>query len=91
MNSRFVAITVAFGLTLVLLASVSFGGSPVQKPMVPLDITLMAFKEQGVWYDLCEAPAFLVRIPPYYATFGPPPSYCPPPLCGPPMPPRIVK
>jgi hypothetical protein len=47
----------------------------------PLDPTLMAFKDQGVWYFLCEAPVHNYRIPPHYLTYGPPPvPYCPPPM-----------
>jgi len=62
------------------------------KPAAPLDASLMAFKEHGVWYDLCEAPAFLVRIPPHYATYGPPPvPCCPIPMTGPRQHPVKVK
>jgi hypothetical protein len=50
----------------------------------PLDASLMAFKEQGVWYFLCEAPTYPYRIPPHYLTYGPPPPCCPVPL-GPPV------
>jgi len=68
------------------------GGSYMGKPAAPLDASLMAFKNQGVWYDLCEAPAFAVRIPPHYATYGPPPvPCCPVPLKVPPGPPMKVK
>lgn len=45
----------------------------------PLDVSLMGFKDQGVWYFLCEAPAYPVRIGPHYLTYGPPPPCCPPP------------
>ncbi|MEW6350573.1 MAG: hypothetical protein AB1646_16030 [Thermodesulfobacteriota bacterium] len=49
-------------------------------PHVPsLDVTLMAFKEQGAWYFLCEAPQFQCRTPHHYSSFGPPPPHCPPP------------
>jgi hypothetical protein len=59
------------------------GGTPrVQEP--PLDTTLMGMKEQGVWYFLCTAPAFPHRIPPHYATYGPPPPPCGPVPCAPP-------
>ncbi len=45
-----------------------------------LDMTLMAFKEQGAWYYLCEAPEFQCRTPNHYLSFAPPPPYCPPPV-----------
>ncbi len=52
-----------------------------------LDSTLMATKEYGVWYFLCEAPEFQCRTANYYLTFAPPPPYCPPPvICPPPVP-----
>src|SRR5271157_6588737 len=44
--------------------------------MPPLDESLIGMKEQGVWYFLCDAPIFFYRIPPHYATFGPPPPPC---------------
>ncbi len=58
----------------------------------PLDQTLMGFKEQGVWYFLCIAPEYPIRIGPQYATYGPPPPPCPPPLClAPVKPPKSRK
>ncbi|MBI5570253.1 MAG: hypothetical protein HY914_09940 [Desulfomonile tiedjei] len=39
----------------------------------PLDYTLMGFKNQGVWYFLCEAPVVVYRVPPHYLTYAPPP------------------
>jgi hypothetical protein len=39
---------------------------------------MMGFKNQGVWYFLCTAPAFPVRIAPHYFQFGPPPPCAPP-------------
>ncbi|MGC8908872.1 MAG: hypothetical protein ACP5M0_15735 [Desulfomonilaceae bacterium] len=73
-------------------ASVYAGGPCNGKPAAPLDASLMAFKEQGVWYDLCEAPAYLVRIPPHYATYGPPPiPCCPVPVQAPATPPVKIK
>lgn len=46
------------------------------------DHTLMGFLEQGVWYFLCTAPAYPVRIGPHYQTYGPPPPPCPAPPCA---------
>lgn len=58
-------------------------GAPAKAPYgPPLDPTLMAMKEAGVWYFLCEAPIYPERIPPHYMTFGPP---CPPYCCPPPQ------
>jgi hypothetical protein len=51
--------------------------------MPPADLSLMAFKEQGIWYFLCSAPEFPYRIPLHYLTYGPPPPQCVPPPCGP--------
>ncbi len=45
----------------------------------PLDVSLMGFKDQGIWYFLCEAPTYPVRIGPHYLMYGPPPPCCPPP------------
>lgn len=51
----------------------------------PLDVSLMAFKEAGIWYFLCTAPMYCQRIPPHYQTYAPPPPPCyPPPCLGPP-------
>lgn len=64
-------------------------GKHLQGP--PLDHTLMGFKEQGVWYFPCVAPEHHPRIPPHYATYGPPPPpYCAPP-CAPVGPPQVLK
>jgi hypothetical protein len=53
----------------------------------PLDLSLMAFKEQGVWYFLCEAPIYLYRIPPHFLTIAPPPACWPMPPVHAPCPP----
>lgn len=67
-------------------------GPQFGKPPAPLDLSLMAFKEHGAWYYLCEAPAYRVRIPPHYATYGPPPvPCCPIPARVPVGPPVKVK
>jgi hypothetical protein len=64
-----------------------WGGFVPRVPAAPLDQSLMAFKEQGVWYYLCSAPVYPCRIPPHYLTFGPPPPhYCPPPCAPAPVP-----
>jgi hypothetical protein len=46
----------------------------------------MAFKDQGVWYFPCAAPAFPLRIGFHALSYGPPPPYCGPgmfpPECG---------
>ena len=68
----------------------SNAGGPVGVYGPPLDQSLMGFKEQGVWYFPCVAPAYPYRIAPQYATFGPPPPPCGPVPCAPPMPPRKV-
>jgi len=71
-------------LGLALFAGAGYGEMSGQgkgkKP--PLDPTLTAFKEQGVWYFLCEAPTYCQRIPPHYLIYGPPPP------CGPTPPPQ---
>ncbi len=79
-------------IIVVLIASCSFaasvalaGGGVVVPQRAQLDPTLMAFKDQGVWYFPCEAPIFNPRIPPHYVTYGPPP----PPYCCPPVNPGI--
>ena len=84
-----VAVVAVLGMALYVPAA-SAGGPYSNKPPAPLDESLMAFKEHGVWYDFCEAPAFAVRIPPHYATYGPPPPPCCPipvgvPLMRPPI------
>ena len=83
-----------FVLTLVVMVSVVVcraGGPAGHMQGPPLDHTLMGMKEQGVWYFPCVAPEFNPRIPPHYATYGPPPPpYCAPP-CGPVGPPPIRK
>lgn len=84
LNSRFLGGIVAVVILGAHISAACAGGPYSGKPAAPLDVSLMAFKEQGVWYDLCEAPAFHVRIPPHYATYGPPPvPCCPPPAFGP--------
>ena len=80
--SIFVALTVS---VCVLISSAMAGGGIVVPHQAQLDPTLMAHKDQGVWYFLCEAPTFYKRIPPHYVTYGPPP----PPYCCPPAHPGI--
>ena len=48
------------------------GGSKIRYTP-PIDVAMMGFKNHGVWYFLCHAPAFPVRIAPHYLEFGPPP------------------
>lgn len=70
---------------------------PAHQRTPPLDHTLMAFKEQGVWYFLCTAPLYCQRIPPHVQTYAPPPPPCfpvgssvgPPPAKKPPRAPLI--
>ena len=57
----------------------------------PLDETLMAFVDQGVWYYLCTAPVYPCRIAPRYLTYGPPPPPCCPVPYAPPPPPVPCK
>jgi hypothetical protein len=80
-------------LLLVSSLSLAFAGGPGQVGPAPaqygppLDPTLMAMKEAGVWYFLCEAPIYPQKIPPHYLTFGPPPpAYCCPPQVMAPVP-----
>lgn len=84
--------TVAPVLVCVILLSAAFclagGPRPTYMP-APLDESLMAFKEQGVWYFLCEAPMFPYRIPVHYQTYGPPPPCGPPAHPGPQLPPPV--
>ncbi len=52
----------------------------------PLDYQLMAFKNSGVWYFLCDAPLVQDTVPPSYLTAWPPPPPCGPrPLMAPPV------
>jgi hypothetical protein len=78
-----------------LVPAIAVAGAPVGAPgpggLPPLDQSLMAFKEQGVWYFPCVAPAYLCRIPPHYATYGPPPPVCPPPPMAYYPPPKLMK
>ncbi len=65
-----------------LLPGLSAAAGPLPPPgfsQPPLDLSLMAFKEQGAWYFLCEAPVYLYRIPPHVLTFAPPPPCWPMP------------
>ncbi len=51
-----------------------------------LDHQLMAFKDTGMWYFLCEAPLVQDHVPPSYLTAWPPPPPCGPmPLMAPPV------
>jgi len=75
----FISIIIAFWS----IAPAAQAGGSLARRGPALDYTLMAFKEQGIWYFLCCAPEYGLRIPPHYLTFGPPPPhYCPPP-CAP--------
>ncbi len=68
------------------------GGGSGKGGLPPLDYSLMGFKDQGVWYFLCTAPAYPVRIGPHFQTYGPPPPPCPVPPCAfPPPPKRTMK
>lgn len=67
----------------VLLCSSVYAGGTAGGKEPPLDPVLMGMKEQGVWYFLCAAPAYPHRIPPHYATYGPPPPPCGPMPCAP--------
>jgi hypothetical protein len=73
---------------LLLSVSVALGGGAAKPPPglvhATTDPVLTAFKEQGVWYFPCVAPAYLCRIAPQPMTFGPPPPCGPPtPVCAP--------
>lgn len=80
---------IAVAMMLSPMALNAGGFAPAYGP--PLDTSLMAFKEQGAWYFLCEAPTYPYRIPPHYLTYGPPPPCGPVPPCGPPLGPRPAK
>ena len=76
-----VAMLAVIGL---LLPGLSGAAGPPPPPGFgppPVDWSMMAFKEQGVWYFLCEAPVYLYRIPPHFLTFAPPPPCWPTPPC----------
>jgi hypothetical protein len=86
-NKFFYLVPVIAAAIMLSSAVVNAGGfAPAYGP--PLDASLMAFKEQGVWYFLCEAPTYPYRITPHYLTYGPPPPCGPVPPCGPPSGPR---
>lgn len=81
---RWVLFLTVFMMVTVAVCRAGGSGRYTQSP--PLDHSLMGFKEQGVWYFPCAAPEHQPRIPPHYATYGPPPPpYCAPP-CAPAMP-----
>ena len=82
-------LAVALAATIMPIDAYSGGTGRFRTP--PLDQHLMGFKEQGVWYFPCIAPTHLHRIPPHYATYGPPPPPCCPPPIHPPMYPPKVK
>ena len=65
-------------LLAVQLPSACLAGAWPNRNSPPLDQTLMGFKDQGVWYFLCIAPEFPIRIGPSYQTYGPPPPCLPP-------------
>jgi hypothetical protein len=68
--------TLLLALTVVLvILGPTFAGSPAGPlPLGPApDLELMAFKDQGVWYFPCAAPAFPVRIGFQELSYGPPP------------------
>ncbi|AFM27098.1 hypothetical protein [Desulfomonile tiedjei] len=79
--SKIVVLFTAICIVAASFLAYAGGNSRVHQP--PLDVSLMAFKEQGAWYFLCTAPAFPYRIPPHYATYGPPPPPCGPVPCAP--------
>lgn len=57
-----------------MFGSVGAGPAPGPVAHAPVpDLELMAFKDQGVWYFLCSAPAFPVRVDFHALTYGPPP------------------
>lgn len=78
---------VALIASVFVFVSMAVAGGPGfgQPHQARLDPTLTAFKDQGVWYFLCEAPIYNKRIPDHYATYGPPP----PPYCCPPVHPGV--
>lgn len=65
--------------SLLIVSAPCYGQQPHWASAPPLDVALRGFKDQGVWYFLCTAPYYEVRIPPHYLVYGPPPPYCPPP------------
>jgi hypothetical protein len=74
-------------LFLGLPGSVHAGSAGKRQASPPLDHTLMAFKQQGIWYFLCDAPIPTGGIPPSYLSYFPPP-----PPCGPiPYPPAMSR
>ncbi len=90
LKARVTAIIIFAVIVLTQFAPTCGAGAPAGAYGPPLDESLMAFKEQGVWYFLCIAPAYPYRIAPQYATYGPPPPPCGPVPCAPIMPPRKV-
>ena len=67
-----------------LALGIAQAGQAQRRNGPPLDYELMAFKNQGIWYFLCEAPLVQVGCPPPVLTAFPP---CPP--CGPVPPPPM--
>lgn len=89
MNSKVFRFVLALVLALILAPLSSYSGGPRQT-LPPLDHSLTAFKEIGVWYFLCVAPTYHHRIPPHFETYGPPPPPCYPMPCAPPRVPGNV-
>ena len=78
MRITIIFLCLGLSLGLMLVAGDSHSGGGHSGKMPPLDVTLMGFLEQGVWYFPCFAPMYPHRIPPHYLVYGPPP-----PPCGP--------
>ncbi|MFH1115644.1 MAG: hypothetical protein V1792_17180 [Pseudomonadota bacterium] len=76
MNHKILLTLIALALIPSLLSIDAHSGGMGRPQAPPLDQTLMGFKETGVWYFLCASPTYLQRIPPHYATYGPPPPPC---------------
>jgi hypothetical protein len=87
MINKILSLLILIAIVVTLLPAFSHADAAAARRLPPLDISLMGFLEHGTWYFLCEAPINPYRIPPYYATYAPPPPPCGPVPYGPAMPP----
>ena len=87
MNGKLIGSLLAIIIVTIALILPAFAGPSGRIGPPLLDASLMAFKEQGIWYFFCVAPEYPCRIPPHYATYAPPPPTCGPPPCAVQLPP----
>jgi len=87
----FLIVMVAAVVVSMLALGPAQAGQAQRRNGPPLDYELMAFKNAGVWYFLCEAPLVDVGCPPPVLTKFPPRPPCGPMPCpvGQPVPYKV--